>query len=120
MAAAKSTAASSAVYPPMPEARSRARYLTVKALVPAEFPFNKTSTLYLPAGNPPGLPMWNPVTAGPYGAIGLLGDLLIGTYMPPDVDFGHCDVFGRYGGIVFSALLSRRGRYPGYPYMPRT
>ena len=44
-------------------------YFTVKSLLPAGLPFSMISTLYFPAGSPPGLLMWNSVTAGPDGAI---------------------------------------------------
>src|SRR5512133_562104 len=47
----------------------RAGYLTVKSFVCASLPSNSTCNVYLPAGQPLGLTMWNSVYASPRGEL---------------------------------------------------
>ena len=49
--------------------RGRLYRSTSKALVAAEEPFTKTSSVYFPGGHPSGFAMWNSVLALPAGAI---------------------------------------------------
>ncbi len=53
----------------------RPYFRTSNSLVATGLPSTETSRLYLPAGQPEGLVMWNSVTAGPVGAMSRVSSL---------------------------------------------